>query len=369
LDAAAPIFFAPNRVWRLYTGGALLGGFAGDGDEADGSFPEDWLASTVRAFNGEHAQGPDEGLARVRTADGEPGATLAELLERHADELLGAEYVARFGAELAPLCKYLDSAVRLPVQCHPDRAIARRLYGSDHGKTECWHILQTREVAGERPYLLMGFRPGATREAFARAVAGQDADAMVAMLHKITPEPGQTYFVPPRLPHAIGPGVLMLEVQEPSDWVVQPEPCCAGNRLSETDMWGPLSADDGLEVFDYAPMSKERLPARVRAEPRPPDCRPGGEVCAIIDDRHTDAFAVARATIHATMRLSLPRPFGIVVVTGGAGRMTWPGGGRTIRRGEYFLQPAGLESIEYAAAEPLSLVLCLPPRPERAAHP
>ncbi len=358
-----PIFFAPNRVWRCYTGGALLGRFVGAPAEADGHVPEDWLASTVRALNAENSQGPDEGLARTLRPDGSPGPLLAELVGAHAEALFGPDHVGRFGRSMALLCKYLDSAVRLPIQCHPDAATARRLYGSPFGKTECWHILDTRPIGGQAPYLLMGFRPGVTRAAFAAAVAKQDVAAMEAMLHQVPARPGETYFVPARLPHAIGPGVFMIEVQEPSDWVVQPERYCADTRLSDAAMWGGLAPDQGLDVFDYAGLAEADLRARVAPRETIVAKEPGGLVAEIVGPHLTPAFALWRAEVRGTMRVALPRAFGLVVVTAGRGAIAWDGGERPVRRGQYFLQPAGVKSIRYTAEEPMTLAIGLPPAP------
>jgi mannose-6-phosphate isomerase len=356
-----PIFFAPNRVWRCYLGGVLLDRFVGRAEGKDDYFPEDWLASVTRAINAEHSQGPDEGLARVLRPDGQPGEFLSDLLRGDPEGLLGEAHVARFGPTAALLCKYLDSAVRLPIQCHPDRAMARTLYDSPFGKTESWTILDTRAVNSEPPYLLMGFKPGVDRQAFARAVEGQDIPAMQAMLHKIPAEVGKTYFIPGRLPHAIGPGVFMLEVQEPTDWVVQPERYCAGTRLSDQNMYGPLPSEKALEVFDYAGLTQEQLLAKVRCVPRVTEQSEGGTLLEVIGPELTDAFALWRAEVAGRMAIRLPRAFGVVVVAEGAGRMSWPGGERAIRRGDYFLQPAGLGSIQYEAEAALRLLLALPP--------
>ena len=165
-----PIFFAPNRVWRIYIGGALLDRFVGSAEEKDDYFPEEWLSSVVRALNREHSRGPDEGLSRTIGPDGRRGALLAELIESHGDEILGPAHSARFGPTPALLVKFLDSSVRLPVQCHPDVPAARRLFASDFGKTESWHVLDARAIDGREPYLLMGFKPGITPEAFAAAI-------------------------------------------------------------------------------------------------------------------------------------------------------------------------------------------------------
>ena len=358
-----PIFFAPNRVWRCYTGGVLLDRFVGVQPGRDGHEPEDWLASAVRALNGDFSRGPTEGVARTLTADGRPGPLISEWLERDAEALLGKAHVARYGKNPGVLCKYLDSAVRLPIQCHPDVALAERLYRSSYGKAECWYIIDTRKVRGEQPYLLLGFKPGVTKAAFAEAVEAQNIPAMENMLHKIRCKPGQMFFLPGRFPHAIGPGVFMVETQEPSDWVVQCERYCADTRLSDENMWGPLTREQGMDIFDYAGMTEADMLQRSLTAERVVHSSEGGRVVELIGRAQTPAFAVQRVTVSKRLNVTLPRGFGIVVVTEGEGTMRWGGRGeREIRRGQYFLQPAGMPSVEYTAtAAPLTLLLCLPP--------
>ena len=61
--------FLPNRVWRVYRGGACLDKLRGVPEPADGSFPEEWIASTVAALNPQHGC-PGEGISRVLLPDG-----------------------------------------------------------------------------------------------------------------------------------------------------------------------------------------------------------------------------------------------------------------------------------------------------------
>src|SRR5437660_1443414 len=68
---AAPALLPPNPVWRSYVGGRELRRFRGASGAADDHFPEDWLASTVRARNGENSQHPLEGLSRVADSGGD----------------------------------------------------------------------------------------------------------------------------------------------------------------------------------------------------------------------------------------------------------------------------------------------------------
>ena len=98
---------------------AAVQGFAARGDD---HFPEDWLASTVRARNAEHGQGPDEGLTRVQLS-GNSGLLL-ELLRQEPGFWLGDGHSWN-GNNLGALWKLLDSSVRLQIQAHPSAAFAR----------------------------------------------------------------------------------------------------------------------------------------------------------------------------------------------------------------------------------------------------
>ena len=61
------------------------------------------------------------------------------------------------------LTKLIDSAERLTLQVHPDKPTALRLFQSQYGKTECWHILSGHPVNGEEPCIYYGFQPDMTR--------------------------------------------------------------------------------------------------------------------------------------------------------------------------------------------------------------
>lgn len=356
ITAQEPIFFLPNRVWRCYTGGALLEQFIGKNSDPDGHFPEDWLASCVRAINGPNSQGADEGLSRILLEDGTAGPLLSDVL--HADPIayLGNDLQDGLGI----LCKYLDSAVRLPIQCHPDRDFARKYYQSEHGKAEAWIVLATREIDGVEPYLLMGFQPGIRAEEFSTAVYRQDIAAMETMLHRVPVKPGEVYFIPGRFPHAIGSGVLILEVQEPSDWVVQPEERCADTQLTPADMWGPLTPQLGLACFNYLGETLEAVMQRCRKVATPLNATTGGTLSQLIGPDTTDCFAVHQLTVTGEYALTDFRPCYLAVVADGEGTLEWgDGASRHLRCGDVFLVPYGVSSIRLRAqTERLSLYLC-----------
>lgn len=319
-----PIFFEPNRVWRVYRGGLLLDRFLGISDPADSHFPEEWLASVTHAQNAENSRHPDEGLSRLRMENLKAGPLFDDLIKKRPEACLGAGAVKDTTREagLGVLCKFLDSAIRLPIQVHPDRAFARKHYKSEVGKTEAWLILDTRKLKEEDPYLLMGFKPGVSKPAFAEAVRKQDICALLSMLHRFPAKAGEAYLIPGRLPHAIGPGVLMLEVQEPSDWVVQPERRVGDYELSDSDMWGPLSPELGLECFDYSgAATAEEILRRTRLEPLRLPRPDGGQLERFVGLDRCDCFSIDRLTVHSQVELENDG-WRIAVITSGQGRVS-----------------------------------------------
>jgi len=352
------LFFAPNRVWRCYTGGLLLERFEAKGCPADGQFPEEWLASTTPAMNGQNQQHPTEGLSCVRNPDGSRGPLFTELLSAHRAEWLGPG-APPAGSGVGVLCKFLDAAIRLPIQCHPDRAFAHAHFGSEHGKEEAWFILGVRNIDGRAPYLLMGFKPGTTRAAFARAVAEQDVAAMESMLHRFEARPGDAYIIPGRFPHAIGPGVFLLEVQEPTDWVVQPERRIGSVTLDEPMMWGPLDRETGLDCFDYAGAAEaHEIRKRILLRARNGASQPGRRLERLIDSNVSRSFRVDRLTVQGACEFEPDTAYHIGIVVQGNGTIEVNGSSASVRRGVSYFAPHTARTLRITPSEtPLEIFI------------
>jgi mannose-6-phosphate isomerase len=198
----------PTRVHRFYRGGALLARLRGDAEE-DGFFPEDWAGSVTEARNPDRDDA-GEGLSRL--AD---GRVLRDAVEADPIGWLGKAHVDRFGASTGILVKLLDAAERLPVHAHPDRAFARESLSSPFGKTEAWIVLDTR---GDDAEVWVGLRERVDPEHYLGWIADQDVDRLVSSLNRISVRAGDVFYVPGGVPHAIGAGVLIAELQEPTDF-------------------------------------------------------------------------------------------------------------------------------------------------------
>ncbi len=313
-----PIFFEKNRVFRVYTGGKLLGDFMNT-PEKDGSFPEEWIASSTEAKNGEHGY-PKEGVSKVLGEE----IYLDELLRKHPYEILGDK------SDFGVLVKFLDSAIRLPIQAHPDRAYSEKYFNSSYGKEECWLVLAKRPDA----CIYFGFREGVTRQAFEKAIEESltNKDAMEDLLIKHEVESGDVIFVPARTVHAIGRGCLILEVQEPTDFTIQPEYFCGDYRLSHEEMYLGLDKNTALDCFDYAPVGNIKITPEVVYE------RDNVKKEILIGKNQTEKFALSRYTL--TGGSFCPEvSAAIYVVVEGSGTITGESYEKALKVGDYFLLP------------------------------
>lgn len=218
----------PNRVYRFYRGGALLGRFRGV-PEDDGPCPEDWVGSVTLASNPGRDE-PDAGLSRL--ADG-----------RLLRDAVSAD-PERWGSP-GMLVKLLDSAERLPVHFHPDREFARARLGSPFGKTEAWIVLATRAAEAE---VWVGLREPVERDRYRGWIEAQDTEALLGSLNRLSVRAGDVVYVPGGVPHAIGAGVLVAELQEPTDLSIVCE--WRGFPIEPEDAHLGLGWDVALDALD-----------------------------------------------------------------------------------------------------------------------
>jgi mannose-6-phosphate isomerase len=110
------------------------------------------------------------------------------------------------------LLKFLFPHDKLSIQVHPDDFYAAKFEqaAGGRGKTEMWHIV-CAEPGAE---LLIGLKPGVTREAF---VEGVEHNTVEDLFLRHTVHAGETYFVEAGTQHAICPGMIVCEIQEYSD--------------------------------------------------------------------------------------------------------------------------------------------------------
>ena len=135
------------------------------------------------------------------------GLTLGDLLRRYGAELTGGRQKAADGFPL--LAKLIDAQDWLSVQVHPNDVQAGRLEGEPRGKTEAWVILAAVDAK-----LVIGLRPGTSRGEMAAAIRDNRLESCLVYADV---QAGDVLYIPANTVHALGPGLLIYEIQQASD--------------------------------------------------------------------------------------------------------------------------------------------------------
>jgi mannose-6-phosphate isomerase len=204
-----PILLPPNQPpSRFYCGGPQIRAFRGQAadpaqDGGPSHEPEDWVGSTTSCSGSQPL-----GLTRL---PGDSAPLLVDALRSNPHYWLGPEHVRAYGADTKLLVKLLDAGQRLPVHAHPhDDWVKTHLNnGQIHGKAEAWYILTPGEV-------YLGLQEDTSVDTLKKPTLAQ-GPSLLRRLYRRKVHPGDAVYVPPGFLHAVGQGVLLVEVQEPAD--------------------------------------------------------------------------------------------------------------------------------------------------------
>lgn len=165
---------------------------------------------------------------------------LNELLEIYMTELVGEKNYEKYGLGFPLLIKFIDAQDNLSVQVHPDDELAQRKYGQS-GKTEMWHVIASEPGSG----LYVGFNKTVSKAQFEEAIANGTVEDV---LQFYPVQPGDTFMIPAGTVHAIGKGVLLAEIQQPSDITFR---VFDWNRVDDEGNARELHVQEALEAIDF----------------------------------------------------------------------------------------------------------------------
>ena len=354
-----PILFLPaNRVWRTYPGGKKLDAQEGKSVPEDSHFPEDWIGSTTQAVNKGREHLTEEGLSTV-TIDGVT-TTLKSLSEQHPNILLGQEHAQKYGPNTQVLLKFLDSSIRLHIQCHPTIPFAQKHLNSDSGKTEAYVILSIRDDVKD-PYIYMGFQHPPEKAEFKRIIEEQDMDAMLACFEKVPIEPGDVFMVPGGMPHAIGEGVFMIEIMEPTDFAVRVEFERGGYVLPDESRFMNRGIDFALSMFNYDATPIDALRDQYFCQPKVIDTQNLSTESTLIDKEKTLCFRVNRIDVQNHF-VKESESFYIGIVSRGSGTVSVGDEARAVTEGDRFFVPHQTGAVTFESKNGMEIVATFPPK-------
>jgi mannose-6-phosphate isomerase len=221
-----PLKFRPifkERIW----GGQALKTIFGKGLPAGAKIGESWELADLPDDKSEIVNGP---LA---------GRTINTAIEKLGPAITGQD---DYEPPFPLLIKMLDANDILSVQVHPDPETCRRT-GKGDPKTECWYII----AAAPGAVIYKGLKKGVTKEQFAQSIEDGNCDRL---LEKVHVKKGECHFLPAGTCHAIGPGLLIAEIQTPSDTTYR---VFDWNRVDDSGKGRQLHIADALESIHFDP--------------------------------------------------------------------------------------------------------------------
>ena len=180
------------------------------------------------------------------------GNNIEELIEVYMGDITGDSIFEKFGNEFPLLIKFIEAREDLSIQVHPNNDLARKRHNA-YGKTEMWYILESKP--GSKIYT--GFKDGVTKEIYEEAVKKGSIDKL---LNIETAEPGDAFFTPAGRVHAIGAGIVLVEIQQTSDITYR---IFDWNRKNTGKEKRELHTDLALEAIDFKQSGKNKI----RVEP------------------------------------------------------------------------------------------------------
>jgi mannose-6-phosphate isomerase len=275
---------------------------------------EVWVVSGVEGF----VSVVDNGFLR--------GNELNDLVEVYMDDLVGDRIFRQFGNEFPLLIKYIDASDWLSIQVHPDDELAaQRNIG--YGKTEMWYIMGADEGAK----LISGFNRKLDKDQYQQALEnGKIREVM--NFEKV--EKGDVYFIPAGRVHALGPGILLAEIQQTSDTTYR---IYDWDRIDAGGMTRELHTEEALEAIDFN--YKENYKTLY-------DEKEGGTTELVdVDKFTTNLVSVTKPIFRDYEDLD-----SFVIYLGLEGKLDleWLGGNLELLPGEAIVKPANMDFLHFS---------------------
>lgn len=267
------------------------------------------------------------------------GQTLGDAMALWGTALVGSNSQAALDLEKFPLLiKLLDANRWLSVQVHPDDEYGLANEG-EFGKTEMWIVIHA-EPAAE---IIYGFKAGTTKEQYEQEIRGDDA---ARSLHRLPVKTGDVVFVPAGAIHALGPGVMVAEIQQNSDTTY---------RIYDWGRPRPIHVEQALAVLDFELVEPGTATPKVLTE------EDGLRVEQLATCPYFETERIHLPDGHAFYGLCDGASFEIWGVLSGTITLEWEGDPLTIEGIGWVLVPADLGEFQVIADAESTLVRVVVP--------
>lgn len=309
-----PLIFEPvfqPRIWGGRRLATLFGKTLPPPDDAP--IGESWEVVDLEACASTVSVGP----AR--------GRSLTELTREWGSDLLGRAPL--FEGRFPLLIKFLDARKDLSVQVHPSPEVAERMGGATRVKHEAWYVLEADAGA----IIYHDLIPGTSRALFRTAI---DNGTVASCLRRIQPKPGQCFAIPSGTVHALGAGLVVAEIQTPSDTTF---------RVYDWDRPGP----DGKPRELHIEPALESIRFGDPIEPRQQRSHVAGVFTTVTRLVDTEFFRIEKVQFSAGLDQEIPYAELVTwIILSGRGAVTYGPSGDAVafKPGDTIVLPAALKN-------------------------
>jgi mannose-6-phosphate isomerase len=246
------------------------------------------------------------------------GNTLNELLEIYMDDLVGEKVFEKHPDEFPVLIKFIDSNQWLSIQVHPDDALAKKR-GLGNGKSEMWYVMEAEQGSE----IIAGFSKKVDRKIYTEHL---EQKRLKEILNHEKVSKGDLFYMPAGRIHAMGPGILLAEIQQTSDTTYR---IYDWDRTDDKGNPRELHTEAALDAIDFNAYDHYRT--RYKSLPNLPT--------SLV---HTPHFNTDLLTINQPVDRdhTILDSFVVQLCVDGAYRIDFDGGTEAVRKGEVVLIPA-----------------------------
>ncbi len=264
------------------------------------------------------------------------GLGIDEVFAKYGNDVIGRK-IKKLG-EYPLLLKLIDAKGLLSIQVHPTDDYAKKYEGGSLGKTEAWYILEAEEGA----FLYIGFKDGIKKEDLERELK-KGGRGVLELFNKIYVKRGDVINIPAGMLHAIGEGIVLLEIQENSDITYR---VYDYDRLDKDGKGRELHVDKALEVlnFDMTTAKPEEGIVEKHA---------WGEIHDYISN---DYFKLKKIEANKSFVFKNPS-YSVLTCIKGAYRMIYSEGSLEVKLGETVLVPFSMDEVDIEILEDSEIIL------------
>lgn len=253
------------------------------------------------------------------------GLLLKDVVKMLGNEIIGnmldKKYIERFPL----LVKFIDANDKLSVQVHPDDEYAAKYENGESGKNEMWYILNAKPDAG----LIYDVVPGTTKTSFMRLL---EENSIESCLNYIEVAGGDVINIPAGVVHAIGEGIMLIEIQQSSNLTYR---IYDYDRIDKNGTKRPLHIKQAMEVIDFNSQGRKG-----KFEGLEVSCGTNCTKSYKIANRY---FSVESYDIEGEVwENANGNRFCIYICYGGKGEISYTGGTLGISAGESVFMPAAI---------------------------